>query len=177
LLIDEGVLFICDTYVNPNPTPQVLTEMVIKAVEQIRRFGIIPKVALVSHSSFGSLNTDSSLKMRSALQMIRNRDPELEIDGEMHADAALSPEVRMRIFPNSTLVGRANLLVMPCLDAANIGYNLIKSLKNGLSIGPLLLGIAKPAHIMTPSITVRGILNLATLAVVEAQSLGESEKG
>lgn len=174
LLIDEGVIFICDTYVNANPTSQILTEMVLKAAEQIRRFGIVPKVALLSHSNFGSLRTESSLKMRAALKMIRQRDPDLEIDGEMHADAALSPEIRQRIFPNSTLSGRANLLVMPCLNSANIGYNVIKSLKNGMSIGPLLLGIAKPAHIMTPSITVRGILNLATLAVVEAHSHKEN---
>jgi malate dehydrogenase (oxaloacetate-decarboxylating)(NADP+) len=129
-----------------------------------------PKVALLSHSSFGSFPTPSAQKMQAALALIRRNLPDLEVEGEMHPDAAISEALRKRQFPNSRLQGEANLLIMPTLDAANIGFNLLKELGDGLSIGPILLGSAMPAHIMTPSVTVRGILNMAALAVVDAQA-------
>ena len=135
----------------------------------MRAFGITPKVALLSHSSFGSSNTDSARKMRTALQHIRAQSPELEVDGEMHADAALMEALRDRMVPDSRLSGVANLLVMPNIDAANIAYNLLKTTAgNGIAIGPVLLGCAKPVHILTPSATVRRIVNMTALCVVDA---------
>ncbi|MFN7902245.1 MAG: NADP-dependent malic enzyme [Holosporales bacterium] len=170
LLLPRGTYFICDTYVNPNPSPEELSDMTAMATEQVQRFGMTPKVALLSHSSFGSFPTPSAQKMQAALALIRKNLPDLEVEGEMHPDAAISEALRKRQFPNSRLQGEANLLIMPTLDAANIGFNLLKELGDGLSIGPILLGAAMPAHIMTPSVTVRGILNMAALAVVDAQA-------
>jgi len=138
----------------------------------VRGFGIAPKAALVSHSSFGASDSVSARKMRQALTMIRARAPGLEVDGEMHADAALVQAIRDRAVPNSRLTGTANLLIMPNLDAANIAFNLLKAAADGLPIGPVLLGMSKPIHVLVPSVTARGILNLSALAVVEAQSLG-----
>jgi malate dehydrogenase (oxaloacetate-decarboxylating)(NADP+) len=129
-------------------------------------------VALLSHSSFGSSDAPSAKKMRDALALIRARAPKLEIEGEMHADAAIAEDIRHRIFPNSLLRGPANLLVMPTLDAANIAFNLLKAVGDGLHIGPILLGIAKPAHIVTPSVTVRGLVNMTAVAVYDAQVSG-----
>ena len=139
------------------------------AADEVRRFGIEPKVGLLSHSNFGSRPSPTSEKMRAALELLRDRAPHLEAEGEMHADTALSDEIRNRLFPDSRLKGAANLLIMPGLDAANIALNLIKMLGDGLSVGPILMGMAQPAHIITPSVTVRGIVNMTSLAVVDAQ--------
>lgn len=169
LIVDQGIIFMCDTNVNSELSSDEIAEMTILAAEQVKRFGIQPKVALLSHSNFGSSMSPSALKMQDVLEKIKQRAPGLEVDGEMHADSALSEDIRARTLPNSTLTGSANLLVMPTLDSANIAFNLAKVIGNGLSIGPILLGTEKPAHILTPSITVRGIVNMAALAVVDAQ--------
>ncbi len=137
----------------------------------VRWFGIEPRVALVAHANFGSRETATTEKMRQALELVRDRAPELEVDGEMHADTALSADIRADILPDSTLKGDANLLIMPTLDAANVAYNLLKAATESVSVGPILMGPAKPAHIVTPSVTARGIINLAAVAVVEAQLL------
>ena len=170
LILDRGPLFIADTYVNVDPSAEGIAEITVLAAETVRRFGIAPKVALLSHSNFGSLETESAHKMRAALALIRERAPGLEVDGEMHADAALSAAIRARILPDSSLMGDANLLIMPNLDAANIAFNLVKAVTNSVTVGPILTGLAKPAHIVTPSVTARGIVNLSTLAVVDAQA-------
>jgi malate dehydrogenase (oxaloacetate-decarboxylating)(NADP+) len=162
-------VFICDTNVNHDPTPEQIAEMTILASEELRRFRLTPKVALVSHSSFGSSNAPSAVKMREALALITRRAPDLEVEGEMHGDSALSAEVRSVAFPNSRLKGEANLLIMPTLDAANISFNVLKTAAGGgITIGPILLGAAKPIHILTPTATVRRIINMTALAVVDA---------
>jgi malate dehydrogenase (oxaloacetate-decarboxylating)(NADP+) len=171
LIIPTGVLFICDTYMVVDPTAEQITEMTLLAAEAVRGFGVIPKAALVSHSSFGASDSESARKMRRALGMIRERAPRLEIDGEMHADAALVAAIRDRAVPDSQLRGSANLLIMPTLDAANISFNLLKAAADGLPVGPILLGMSKPIHVVVPSVTARGIVNLSALAVVEAQAL------
>jgi malate dehydrogenase (oxaloacetate-decarboxylating)(NADP+) len=164
----KGTLFLCDTYVNQDPTPVQIAEMTILAADEIRRFGITPKVALLSHSSFGTSSAETAAKMREALALIEDRDPGLEVEGEMHGDAAIHDDIRSRIFPNSRLSGQANLLIMPGLDASNIAFNLLKTVTDSVSIGPILLGAAQPAHILTPSLTVRGVVNMSALAAVEA---------
>jgi malate dehydrogenase (oxaloacetate-decarboxylating)(NADP+) len=169
LILNKGTFFMCDTYVSPDPTVAEISEMTALAAEEIKRFGLAPKVALLSHSNFGSHDSPSAVKMREALVEITRRFPDLEVEGEMHADSALSEEIRARIFPNSRLKGQANLLVMPDLDAANIAFNMTKVMGDGLSVGPILLGMDKPAHILTPSVTVRGIVNMSALATVDAQ--------
>ncbi len=169
LLNPKGTFFLCDTYVNPDPTAEQMAEIVCMAAEEVRRFGIVPRVALLSFSSFGSSNLASPLKVRHALELIRERQPQLEIDGEMHADAAMSEEIRQRVMPGSRLKGRANLLVMPNLDAANIAYNLVRVIGDNVTVGPILLGINAPAHILTPTATVRRIINMTALTVVDAQ--------
>ncbi|NVK34856.1 MAG: NADP-dependent malic enzyme, partial [Rhodobacteraceae bacterium] len=170
LLINSGgARFLSDTYVTENPTADELAEMAMLAATEIRRFGIEPKAALLSMSNFGSRETESSRKMRSALDILWKRCPELEVDGEMHGDAALSEEQRETVMPNSRLKGEANLLLFPSLDAANIALNLLKVSTSALHVGPILLGAAKPAHILTPSVTSRGIVNMCALASVEAQ--------
>ncbi len=170
LLHPKGTFFVCDTYINPDPTAQEIAETTILAATEVQRFGITPKIALLSHSSFGSVDTPSSIKMREALILIKRLAPQLEVEGEMHGDAAMSEEIRLQVFPNSQLTGRANLLIMPTLDAANISFNLLKVLGDGVTVGPILLGMAKPAHILTPTATVRRIVNMTALAVVDAQS-------
>jgi len=171
LMMPKHTVFVCDTYVNQDPTPDQIAEMTLLAAEEIRRFGLVPKVALLSHSSFGTSDAPSASKMRYALALINQMAPDLEIEGEMHGDAALSEEVRMRSFPNSRLKGDANLLIMPTLDAANISFNLLKTAAGGgITIGPILLGSAKPVHIITPTATVRRIINMTALAVVDAQA-------
>ena len=171
LMLPKRTIFICDTYVNRDPTPEQLAEMTILAAEEIRRFGVVPKVALLSHSSFGTSDAPSAVKMRAALGLINLQAPELEVDGEMHGDAALSEDVRRASFPGSRLKGEANLLIMPTLDAANIAFNLLKtSAGGGITIGPILLGSAMPVHIVTPTATVRRIVNMTALAVVDAQA-------
>jgi malate dehydrogenase (oxaloacetate-decarboxylating)(NADP+) len=169
LLLPKRTVFICDTYVNDDPTPEQLAEMTQLAAEEIRRFGLQPRVALLSHSSFGTSDAPSAVKMRAALALIRSRMPELEVEGEMHGDAAISDEVRLAAFPNSRLRGEANLLIMPTLDAANIAFNLLKTASgDGITIGPILLGASMPAHILTPTATVRRIINMTAVAVVDA---------
>jgi malate dehydrogenase (oxaloacetate-decarboxylating)(NADP+) len=169
LLHSKGTIFICDTYVNADPTAEQLAEITILAAEEVSRFGITPKIALLSHSSFGTSNSASAIKMRTTLCLLEKLAPKLEVEGEMHGDAAMSEEIRARIFPNSRLRGAANLLVMPTLDAANIAFNLIKILGDGITVGPILLGCARPCHILTPTATVRRIINMSALAVVDAQ--------
>jgi malate dehydrogenase (oxaloacetate-decarboxylating)(NADP+) len=164
-------VFICDTYVNDEPDAEQLAEMTLLAADEIRRFGITPKVALLSASNFGSARIGSSRKMQQALALIRGLAPELEVDGEMHGDAALSEEIRLRVFPRARLRGEANLLVMPSLDAANISFNLLKTAAGGgVTIGPMLLGAARPVHILTPSATVRRLVNMTALAVADANA-------
>ena len=172
LMLPTRTIFICDTYVNPDPTPEQIAEMTILAAEEMRRFGVVPKAALLSHSSFGTSDEPSAVKMRTALTLINAQAPDLEVEGEMHGDAALSVEVRGRTMPNSRLKGEANLLIMPTLDAANISFNLLKTASGGgITIGPILLGAAMPVHIVTPTATVRRIINMTALAVVDAQAL------
>jgi malate dehydrogenase (oxaloacetate-decarboxylating)(NADP+) len=169
VILERGALFMADTYVGIDPPADEIAETTLIAAETVRRFGIEPKVALLSHSNFGSLESASAAKMRRALELIRARAPELEVDGEMHADAALSAAIRARILPDSRLNGDANLLIFPNLDAANIAFNLLKVVTNAVSVGPILVGPAKPAHVLTPSVTTRGIVNLSALAAVDAQ--------
>jgi malate dehydrogenase (oxaloacetate-decarboxylating)(NADP+) len=169
VILPSGVLFICDTYMVLDPTVAQIAEMTLLAADAVQGFGITPKAALISHSSFGASDTDSARKMRQALPLIRERAPGLEIDGEMHADAALVQSIRDTSVPNSRLTGAANLLIMPNLDAANIAFNLLKAAADGLPIGPMLLGMTRPVHVVVPSVTARGIVNLSALAVVEAQ--------
>jgi malate dehydrogenase (oxaloacetate-decarboxylating)(NADP+) len=171
VILPAGVLFICDTYMVIDPTAEQIAEMTCLAADAVRGFGITPKAALISHSSFGASDSLTARKMRRALGMIRDRAPGLEIDGEMHADAALIQSIRDSAVPNSRLSGTANLLIMPNLDAANISFNLLKAAADGLPIGPMLLGMTKPIHVVVPSVTARGIVNLSALAVVEAQGL------
>jgi malate dehydrogenase (oxaloacetate-decarboxylating)(NADP+) len=166
----KGTFFICDTYVRPDPTAEEIAEMALLCAEEIRCFGITPKVALLSHSNFGTHQNAAAEKMRRALAILEARAPHLEVEGEMHADHALAEDIRLPRFPNSRLKGQANLLVMPNLDAANIAFNMIKVLGGGVSIGPFLVGAAAPAQIVTPSITVRGLLNMTAMAVVKAQT-------
>ena len=171
LLLPKRTVFICDTYVNFDPSAEQIAEMAVLAAEEIRRFGITSKAALLSHSSFGTSNQPTAVKMREALALIQARAPELEIDGEMHGDAALSEEVRLAAFPHSRLKGEANLLLLPTVDAANIAFNLLKTAAgDGIALGPILLGSAKPVHILTPSATVRRIVNMAALTVVDANA-------
>ena len=169
LISQKGTHFICDTYVNPDPTAEQVAEIARLAAEQVRRFGIEPKVALLSHSNFGSADTPSARKMRSAFELVSAELPELEIDGEMHADAALSEALRRGVLPDSRLKGEANLLVLPTLDAANIAFNMLKILADAQNVGPMLLGAARPVHIVTPSVTTRGLVNMTAVAVVDAQ--------
>jgi malate dehydrogenase (oxaloacetate-decarboxylating)(NADP+) len=169
LVLPKGNIFITDTYVNQNPTAEQLAEITLMAAQTVRNFGIAPKVALLSHSSFGSVDSPTSIKMREVLEILRQTAPDLEVDGEMHGDAALSGAIRNMVMADSTLKGDANLLIMPTLDAANIAFNLLKvSAADGVTIGPMLMGVAKPVHILTPTASVRRIVNMTALAAVEA---------
>jgi malate dehydrogenase (oxaloacetate-decarboxylating)(NADP+) len=168
LILQHGVLFICDTHMVVDPTADQIAEMTTLAAEAVREFGITPKAALLSHSNFGASDSESARKMRRALALLRERAPELEVDGEMHADAALVEAIRNRAVPDSRLGGTANLLVMPTLDAANIAFTLLQAAADGLPVGPMLLGMSKPIHVLVPSVTARGIVNLSALAVLEA---------
>ncbi|MEO6984802.1 MAG: NADP-dependent malic enzyme [Paralcaligenes sp.] len=170
LMLPEHTLFICDTHVNENPSAEQIADMTILAAEEILRFGVTPKIALLSHSNFGSRPTESSRKMAQARQLINKRAPHLEVDGEMHADSALSESVRLKAYPDSSLKGPANLLIMPNLDTGNITYNMLKMTgSHGVAMGPVLLGAARPVHVLTTSATVRRIVNMTALAVVDAQ--------
>src|SRR6266851_2199731 len=177
LIMQKGIYFLCDTYVVDDPAAEQVVEMTLRAADAVRHFGIEPKVALLSHSNFGSADTPSARKMRQALALLRQRAPALEVEGEMHADAALSEEIRKRIFPHALLKGPANLLIMPNLDAANIALNTVKVLGDAQSVGPILLGINGAAHVVTPSITVRGLLNMTAIAVYDAQVTAAAAKG
>jgi malate dehydrogenase (oxaloacetate-decarboxylating)(NADP+) len=171
LILPSRTIFICDTYVTGDPDAEHIAEMTVLAADAVRRFGIVPKVALLSASSFGSIDLPSAGKMRKALELIVDRASELEIEGEMHGDAALSPEILGKVFPRSRLKGEANLLVMPTLDAANISFNLLKvASAENVTIGPILLGAARPLHILTPSATVRRIVNMTALTVADANA-------
>ncbi|HRJ60425.1 MAG TPA: NADP-dependent malic enzyme [Azospirillaceae bacterium] len=170
MILEKGAYFLTDTYVNYDPTAEQVAEIVKLAVEEVRRFGVTPKVALLSHSNFGTRETPSALKMRRAAEILISDLPDVELDGEMHADAALSEMIRKGVMPDSRLTGEANLLVMPTLDAANIAYNMLKVLADGQNVGPMFLGAARPVHIVTPSITTRGLVNMTAVSVVDAQN-------
>jgi len=167
LITQRGVIFFTDTYVTVDPTPEEIAEMTVLAAEEIRRFGIEPKAALLSLSDFGSRDAPSAIKMRRAAEILRRIAPDLQFDGEMHADTALSEALRQRVYPHSNLKGEANLLVFPNLDAANITLTAVKQMMDALHVGPILLGTEKPAHILTPSVTSRGVVNMTALAVAE----------
>ena len=169
LILDDGPVFICDTFVTEDPSAEEVAQETARAAQKVRDFGITPKVALIATSNFGSRSTPAGRKMRKALKLLRDAHPDLEAEGEMQPDMALDEALRTRIFPNSRLKGAANLLVMPTLEAANIAFNMVCSLAHGLPVGPILLGIAKPAHVTTNSVTARGLVNLAAIAVVDAQ--------
>ena len=168
LISNRGATFFADTHVTYCPTAEEIAETTIQSANAISRFGMTTKAALLSHSNFGSRDSDSAARMRDALAIIRKRMPELEVDGEMHGDAAISEIMRQRAMPNSPLSGEANLLVFPSLDAAHITMTVVQQMLDALHVGPILLGSAMPAHILSPSVTSRGIVNMATLAVVEA---------
>jgi malate dehydrogenase (oxaloacetate-decarboxylating)(NADP+) len=177
LILPSGSFFICDTHVTDDPTAEEIAEMTILAADEVRTFGITPKVALVSRSNFGTHDAPSSLKMRKALSILREIAPELEVDGEMHADAALSENIRKAALPDTTLSGQANLLIMPNAEAANIAYNLLKMLGGGVSIGPLLIGAARSAHIVAQSVTVRGLVNMSALAATRVFARRTARQG
>jgi malate dehydrogenase (oxaloacetate-decarboxylating)(NADP+) len=168
LILESDVLFIADTHVVVDPTPEQIAEMTVLAAAEVRRFGHTPRAALLSHSNFGASNSPTARKMREALRLVRARAPELEVDGEMHADAALNEVLRRRLVQDGRLSGPANLLIMPSLDAANIALTLLASATDALKVGPLLLGVSKPLHILTSDVTARGVVNMTALAVAQA---------
>ena len=171
LMMPKYTLFICDTHVNLDPTAEEIAEMTLLAAEEVRRFGLVPKVALLSHSNFGSHENPSAQKMSRARELLEQMAPELEVEGELHGDAALSENLRADIFPASRLKGAANLLIMPNLDAANISYNLLKMTSgDGVTIGSILLGANKSAHILTSTATARRIVNMSALAVAAVKT-------
>jgi malate dehydrogenase (oxaloacetate-decarboxylating)(NADP+) len=171
MILSKGTYFLCDTFVNPNPTAEQVCDMTILAAAEVERFGVKPKIALLSHSDFGSHNSADAQKMRRATQLIKEKAPHLEVEGEMTAAAALSEEIRTMMFPNSELKGEANLLIMPNIDAANITFHMMKAMQDGIAVGPLLLGAKKSAHVLIPSVTARGIVNAAAYACYRAQSI------
>ena len=174
IITARGAYFLADTQVRLDPSADELAEIAVMAAAHVRRFGLVPKIALLSHSNFGSYDTESARKMRRAIELLIVNHPELEVDGEMHGDAALSPADRVRVFPHSRLSGEANVLIMPNLDAANIAYEMIKVLADALPVGPILIGAARPAHILTSTVTARGVVNMTAVAVVEAQHASET---
>lgn len=176
LMLPTQNIFVCDTHVNENPSAEEIADITLMAAEKVRQFGLVPRVALLSHSNFGSRSTESSRKMAEARKLILARDPDLEIDGEMHADAALSNRIRFKAYPDSTLSAPANLLITPNLDAGNITYNILKMAgSNGVAMGPILLGAARPVHILTTSTTTRRIINMTAIAALEATELAEQQ--
>ncbi len=166
---EKGVYFFLDTYVQDDPDAEQIAQSTLQAAIRLKLFGIEPKIALLSHSNFGSRDTAGARKMRKALELIRERAPELEIEGEMQADVALDEDMRSRLFPHSLLTGKANMFVFPNVDAANIAYNMTRVMSDGVVIGPILMGVAKPAHVLTPQASVRRIINMTAIASVEAQ--------
>ncbi len=177
LVLSQGTYFLADTHVSPAPTVDEIVELALLAADSVRRFGTEPKLALLSHSNFGSSDTETSLKMRRATAILQRDHPELDVEGEMHADAALDERIRMRAYPETKLKGSANLLIMPTLDASNIAFNLMKVLGEGLSVGPMLIGMAQSAHVLATSVTARGIVNMTAFAVVDAQAHEEAAAG
>ncbi|WP_306119349.1 MULTISPECIES: NADP-dependent malic enzyme [unclassified Roseitalea] len=175
LISGRGVTFYTDTYVSIEPNAEELAEMTVLAAAEIRRFGIEPKAALLSHSNFGSRDSASAAKMRKATEILHRIAPDLCVDGEMHADSALSPELRARVLPHSILQGEANLMVFPDLDAANITLNAVKTMTDALHVGPILLGTARPAHVLTTSVTSRGVVNMSAIAAVEASQSAQTQ--
>ncbi|MFZ5690778.1 MAG: NADP-dependent malic enzyme [Pseudomonadota bacterium] len=169
VITNKGAYFLADTQVTPEPSAEAIADMAVLAAAQVRRFGLEPKIALLSHSDFGSYDSASASKMRTAMRFLQEHHPELEAEGEMNGDTALSPMIRERVFPHSRLKGEANVLIMPNLDAANIAYQMTKVLADALAVGPILIGAAMPAHILTPSVTARGVINMTAFAAVEAQ--------
>jgi malate dehydrogenase (oxaloacetate-decarboxylating)(NADP+) len=169
LTSEENTLFVCDTHVNPDPDARDVTEITLMAAEKLKIFGMKPKVALLSHSAFGSENDRAARKMKEALALLREQAPELEVEGEMTADMALDEELRRQVFPHSRLRGRANLLVAPDIASAHISFNLARLLSSSVTVGPILLGVAKSAHVLTSSATVRRVVNMTAIAVVDAQ--------
>ena len=168
VLLEQRTLFMTDTFVNEEPDAQALAEIAAMAAEEVRRFGLPPKVAFLSHSNFGSSTRPAARRMREAAGAFKRLMPDVECDGEMHGDAALSESIRQRYLPETTLTGEANLLVLPNIDAANILFNVLKMTGgHGVTVGPILLGAAKPAHILTPSATVRRVVNMTALAVAD----------
>jgi len=172
LILDAGALFITDTHMVPDPTPDQIAEMTLLASTELQHFGLKPRVALLSHSNFGASNSPSARKMRAALDLVRQAAPELAVDGEMHADAALSQALRERLIPDSRFEGPANLLVMPNLDAANITLTALGASSSSPTVGPMLIGTAQPIHVLTPGVTARGILNLTAIAAAEVAREG-----
>jgi malate dehydrogenase (oxaloacetate-decarboxylating)(NADP+) len=171
LMLPGRQVFLVDTHVNHDPSAEELCEITVMAAEEMLRFGITPKAALLSHSNFGNSDQPSAVKMRQTLALLREQAPWLEVDGEMHGDLALDGAARKALMPNSTLTGDANLLVFPNMDSANIAYNLLKTAAGGnIAIGPVLLGAAKPVHILTASTTVRRIVNMTALTVADANA-------
>jgi malate dehydrogenase (oxaloacetate-decarboxylating)(NADP+) len=167
LILDAGALFITDTHLVPDPTPEQIAEMTILAASRVAQFGLTPRVALLSHSNFGSSHSPSARKMRAAFKLVKQQAPDLQVDGEMHADAALSQRLRETLVADSPLEGPANLLVMPNLDAANITLTALAASSSSPTVGPMLMGLSKPIHVLTPGVTARGILNLTTIAAAE----------
>ena len=178
LITSKATVFIADTNVTLNPNAEQITDITLLAADALSKVGVTPKVALLSHANFGSRRNKASRKMAKALKMIRKRMPDLEVDGEMKGDTALLESLRERVFPESHLKGAANLLVMPNLDAANISTTLLKILASeGVAVGPIMLGLSRPAHIMTRSATTRRIINMTAVAVTDAQTSGSQTAG
>ncbi|MES2157764.1 MAG: NADP-dependent malic enzyme [Pseudomonadota bacterium] len=174
LILDAGALFITDTHMVPDPTPEQIAEMALLAATELRHFGLSPRVALLSHSNFGASHSDSARKMRRAVKLVRECAPDLAVDGEMHADAALSQALRERLIPDSRFEGPANLLVMPNLDAANITLTALSASSSSPTVGPMLMGLSQPIHVLTPGVTSRGILNLTAIAAAEVSREGSA---
>ena len=170
VVASTGVYFLADTHVRYDPSAEEIAETAVACAVHVRRFGLAPKIALISHSDFGSADTPSALKMREALRLLRERAPDLEVDGEMQADTALSLVARQRVITNSRLEGEANVLIFPNLDAGSTALQLTRVIADALPIGPILMGPAKPAHVLTPTVTARGIVNMTAIAAAEAAS-------
>ncbi|WP_333613581.1 phosphate acyltransferase, partial [Psychrobacter sp.] len=176
VLMQDRNIFIADTYIHEDPTAEQLAEMTVLAADQLRRFNITPRVALVSHSNFGTSDRESAVKMRKVYELLTEMNVDFDFDGEMQGDAALDEHIRANDLPSSNLKGSANLLILPTLDSANIAFNLLKTATGSASIGPILLGASKPVHILTPSATARRVVNMTALAVTEAQDLINEQK-
>jgi malate dehydrogenase (oxaloacetate-decarboxylating)(NADP+) len=173
LMLPKQTVFVADTYINENPTAEQIADIALLAAEEVRRFGVTPRIALLSHSSFGSAKTASAAKMREARGLIQDREPDLEVEGEMQGDAALNKSILDTVFPGSALTAEANVLIMPNLDAANITFNVLRAVAGeGITVGPILLGAARPVHVLQPTSTVRRITNMTALTAVEAAMSG-----